>query len=162
IRLLANFMKLVYLDKKDRVRAWFHSRRLLLAAAIFAFTLLPLWHQSTSGRFVLEPASRSVVRAEVAGVVVDVFVEEGSVVAAGDGLGQWRTVPLESLAAGARARWAMASSRAISAGLGHGDLGAANNERERLGVEFRQLELKSEDLELTSPRAGVILTPRLR
>jgi putative peptide zinc metalloprotease protein len=162
IRLLVNFVKLVYLDKKDRVREWFASRRLLAAAVILVFSLLPLWHQSTAGRFVLEPASRSLVRAAVPGVVTNVFVEEGSVVEAGEPIAQLRNLPLESLAARARARLVMASSRAILAGFGHRDLGAALNERERLEVESRQLELKAEDLVLRSPAAGVVLTPHLR
>jgi len=163
IRLLVNFMKLVYLDKKDRVRDWFASRRLLLAAVILAaFSLLPLWHQSTAGRFVLEPAGRSFVRAAVPGVVTKVFVEEGSVVKAGEPIAQLRNLPLESLAARARAGLVLASDRAISAGFGHRDLGAALKQRERLEVESRQLELETEDLLLRSPRAGVVLTPHLR
>ncbi len=54
IRLLVNFMKLVYLDKKERVRVWLGSHRALLTAAVvIALLLLPVWHQSTSGSFVL-------------------------------------------------------------------------------------------------------------
>src|SRR5262249_30340996 len=53
IRLLVNFMKLVYLDKKDRVRAWLVSRSLVVSAVVLVFCFLPLWHESTSGRFVL-------------------------------------------------------------------------------------------------------------
>src|SRR5215470_19431496 len=162
IRLLVNFMKLVYLDKKDRVREWFASRPLLVAAVILVFSLLPLWHQSTAGRFTLEPARRSLIRAAVPGVVTKVFVEEGSVLEAGQPIAQLRNLPLESLAARARSRLVMASDRAILAGFGHRDLGAALNQRERLEVEARQLELETEDLLLRSPRAGVVLTPHLR
>jgi len=162
IRLLVNFMKLVYLDKKDRVRAWFASRPVLLAAVLLLLCLLPLWHQSTSGRFVLEPVGRSIVRAAVPGVVAEIFVEEGSVVAAGEPIAQLRNLPLESEAARARARLEMASSRAISAELRHQNYGAALHERERLLVESRELALQAEDLLLRSPRSGVVLTPHLR
>src|SRR5262249_49002608 len=161
IRLLVNFMKLIYLDKKDRVREWFASRRLLVAVVILVFSLLPLWHQSTAGRFGFDPAGRAVVRAAVPGVVTKVFVEQGSVVEAGEPIAQLRNLPLESLAARARARLVMASDRAILAGFGHRDLGAALNQRQRLEVESRQLELETEDLLLRSPRAGVVLTPHL-
>ena len=161
IRLLVNFMKLVYLDKKERVRAWFASRPLILTAAVVVFCLLPLWHQSTSGRFVLEPVRRSVVRAAVPGVVSDVFVEEGSRVRPGEPLAKLRNLPLESAAAEAQARLKMAASRAISAQLSHGEYGAAMKERERLGVQSSQFKLKSEGLELESPIAGVVLTPRV-
>ena len=162
IRLLVNFMKLVYLDKKDRVRAWLASRPLSVAAVILIFCLLPLWHQSTSGRFVLEPVHRSVVRATVPGVVSNIFVQEGSVVKTGEPLAELRNLPLQSEAAQAEARLVMASSRAISAQLRHLDYGSAMNERDRLAVQSQQLKLKAEDLELRSPIAGVILTPHLR
>lgn len=160
IRLLVNFMKLVYLDKKDRVREWIASRPLMITAVIVIFCLLPLWHQSTSGRFVLEPVRRSVVRAAVPGVVSDVFVKEGSLVKAGEPLATLRNLPLQSETAQAQARLLMASSRAISAQLNHGEYGLAMKERERLGVQAAQLRLKSEDLQLESPIAGVIVTPR--
>jgi putative peptide zinc metalloprotease protein len=162
IRLLVNFMKLVYLDKKDRVRAWLVSRPLLATAAILGFCLLPLWHQSTTGRFVLEPARRSVVRAAVPGMLSDIFVQEGSVVKAGEVLAWLRNFPLQSDAAQAQARLLMASSRAISAHLGNGDYGSAVQERDRITVESAQLKLKTEDLTLRSPIYGVVLTPRLR
>ena len=161
IRLLVNFMKLVYLDKKDRVRAWLASRPLSVAAVILIFCLLPLWHQSTSGRFVLEPVHRSVVRATVPGVVSNIFVQEGSVVKAGEPLAELRNLPLQSEAAQAQARLVMASSRAISAELRHLDYGSAINERDRLAVQSQQLKLKAADLELRSPIAGVVLTPHL-
>jgi hypothetical protein len=61
IRLLVNFMKLVYLDKKDRVHAWLRSRRSVLAmAAVLILLLLPVRHESTAGSFVLEPAHPTV------------------------------------------------------------------------------------------------------
>src|SRR5262245_2531992 len=125
IRLLVNFMKLIYLDKKDRVRAWLVSRPLGATAAVLVFCLLPLWHQSTSGRFVLEPVRRSVVRATVPGVVSNVFVQEGRLVKPGEPLARLRNLPLESEAAQAQARLLMASSRAISAQLSHGEYGVA-------------------------------------
>src|SRR5215470_3093772 len=82
IRLLVNFMKLVYLDKKDRVRAWLMSHRpLAVAGVVLIFLFLPLWHQTTTGKFVLEPVSRAVVRAKVPGVVENVLVSESSEVA---------------------------------------------------------------------------------
>jgi putative peptide zinc metalloprotease protein len=162
IRLLVNFMKLVYLDKKDRVRAWLASRPLLLAAVILIFCLLPLWHQSTSGRFVLEPERRSLVRASVPGVVSNIFVQEGSRVKAGEALAELRNLPLQAEAAQAQARLVVASSRAISAQLRHGDYGSAMNERDRLAVQSEQLKLKAEDLELRSPISGVVLTPHVR
>ena len=57
IRTPVNFMKFVYLDKKDRVRVWFTPRRSMALAGIAgALALLPLWHETGDGRFVLEAA----------------------------------------------------------------------------------------------------------
>jgi len=162
IRLLVNFMKLVYLDKRDRVRAWILSRRPLLAAvAGLVFSLLPLWRQSTSGHFVLEPVRQSVVRATVQGVVSDILVHEGSKVEPGELLAKLRNLPLQSDAAEAQSRLVMASARAVSAQLRHGDYGSAVQDRDRLAVQSRQLTLKAGSLELRSPIAGVVLTPHL-
>jgi hypothetical protein len=87
IRLLVNFMKLVYLDKKDRLRAWFTSHRAILTTAvIIVLLLLPVWRQSTSGSFILEPAHPAVVRAAVPGVVEAVYVDEAQQVSAGQAL----------------------------------------------------------------------------
>ena len=162
IRLLVNFMKLVYLDKRDRVRAWILSRRPLLAAvAALVFCLLPLWRQSTSGHFVLEPVHRSVVRATVPGVVSDILVHEGSKVQPGELLAKLRNLTLQSDAAEAQSRLVMASARAVSAQLRHGDYGSAMQDRDRLAVQSTQLTLKAGNLELRSPIAGVVLTPHL-
>jgi putative peptide zinc metalloprotease protein len=162
IRLLVNFMKLVYLDKRDRVRAWILSRRpLLTVVAASVFCLLPLWRQSTSGRFVLEPVHRSIVRAAVPGVVSDILVHEGSIVHTGELLAKLRNLPLQSDAAEAQSRLAMASARAVSAQLRHGDYGSAVQDRDRLAVQSTQLTLKAGSLELRSPIAGVVLTPHL-
>jgi putative peptide zinc metalloprotease protein len=58
IRLLVNFMKFLYLDKKDRIAALGTPRNLAAAGLILAVTLgLPLWPDSVSGKFLLEPAS---------------------------------------------------------------------------------------------------------
>src|ERR1700746_98449 len=73
IRLLVNFMKLVYLDKKDRVRAWLRSRRAYMAlATAVVLLLLPVFHQSTSGNFELEPAQLAIVRPPVPGLLENV------------------------------------------------------------------------------------------
>jgi len=161
IRLLVNFMKLVYLDKKDRVRASMVSRRpLLAAAAALIVGLLPLWHQSTAGRFVLEPVHRSVVRAAVPGVVSEIFVREGSVVKPGELLAKLRNLPVESDAAEAQAHFATASARAVSAQLRNADYGSLVQERDRLAVKSAQLQLKAGSLELKSSISGVVLTPR--
>src|SRR5713226_7013369 len=97
IRLLVNFMKFVYLDKKDRVRAWFTPRRsLAVAVGIGAFLLIPLRHDAVAGRFILEPYSRVTMRAVVPGIVTDVYADEGRPVEAGELVVRLRNLPLQS------------------------------------------------------------------
>jgi putative peptide zinc metalloprotease protein len=159
IRLLVNFMKLVYLDKKDRARAWLTSHRPILGVSgVLIFALLPLWHQSTSGRFILEPAHRAVVRVEVPGLVENVFVKEGSVVAPGQPLAQLRNLPLQSAAAEAHARYVVAAGRATAAQLRYDNYGAAMEDRDRGAIQAAQLLQKAENLVVASPIGGVVVT----
>jgi putative peptide zinc metalloprotease protein len=163
IRLLVNFMKLVYLDKKDRVRVWLGSHRALFtAAAVLTLLLLPVWHQSTSGSFVLEPARRAVVRSVVPGLVEDVFVNEGTVVEAGQPLAKLRNVPLQSDLAEAQAQFVVAADRMTLAAMHYENYGTALQERQRLAAQSEQLRLKAANLEITSPLSGVVLSPRVR
>ena len=76
---LVKFMKLVYLDKRDRVRSWAIFRHpLYVVAAVLIFCLLPLWHESITGRFVLEPQHVAFVRALVPGSITQVYASEGT------------------------------------------------------------------------------------
>ena len=161
IRLLVNFMKLVYLDKKDRVRAWFGSRRAILAAtAVVVFLLLPVWHQSTAGKFVLEPAKRVVIHTVVPGLVENVLVREGMLVSTGQPLATLRNLPLQSDLAEAQALYVVASDRATAAGLHYRNYGTAAQERESAAAKSEQLRLKAANLKIVSPISGVVLTPQ--
>jgi putative peptide zinc metalloprotease protein len=161
IRLLVNFMKLVYLDKKDRVRAWFGSHQAILAvAAVVVFLLLPVWHQSTAGKFVLEPAKRAVIHTVVPGLVEGVLVREGTVVSAGQPLATLRNLPLQSDLAEAQSRYVVASDRATMAEMHYQNYGTAAQERESAAAKSEQLRLKVANLKIISPISGVILTPQ--
>jgi putative peptide zinc metalloprotease protein len=161
IRLLVNFMKLVYLDKKDRVRAWLGSHQARMAfAAVLVLALIPFFHESSAGPFVLEPANEAVVRAAVPGVVEDVLVREGSAVAAGAPLAHLRNLPLQSELQRAQAEYVMASDRAASAALRYENYGTALQERQRLAAQSEQARLKAANLIVTTPISGVILTAR--
>ena len=60
IRTLVNFMKLTYLDKKDRVHAWLGSRQFLaFAAVLLVFVMLPLWRESVLSRESWTPSMRA-------------------------------------------------------------------------------------------------------
>jgi hypothetical protein len=59
-------MKTVYLDKKERLSAWLTPRRMAgLGAAVLLLLAVPLWPDFVEGKFVLEAAHRSMIRAEV-------------------------------------------------------------------------------------------------
>ena len=162
IRKLVNFMKFVYLDKKDRVIAWFASRRgWPIGATAALVVLLPLWHDSVQGRFVLEPAQTAVVRNFVAGTVARVYVSEGMRVKADQPLIGLRNVPLESEFARTEADYEVASIKARSAALHYGDFGVADQERNDLARQANVLNGETSDLEVVTPISGIVLTPRV-
>jgi len=162
IRTLLNFMKFVYLDKKDHIRAWFRPRRtLVIAGVIVVLMLVPVWRESASGRFVLEPAQHAVLRNSVPGVVTEVYVDEGQQIAAGAPVVELRNLPLQSKVARSQADLAAATSHATSAAMHYADIGPALQDRDRLARQAQQLESEAANLELASPIAGTVVTPRV-
>jgi putative peptide zinc metalloprotease protein len=163
IRLLVNFMKFFYLDKKDRIAAWFTVKHtLLVAAAVAVFLALPLWHDSVTGQFYLEPAKTAVVRTHVPGVVVEISAEEGKSVAEGAPLAQLRNLPLQSDVDRSHAQLLVASERANAAALHYAGYAEASKEREGMSGESRAFSAKAANLEIISPIAGTVVTPRLK
>jgi len=162
IRNLVNFMKLLYLDKKDRIYAWLKTRQALWATfAGLLFLLLPLRHETAGGRFVLQPVERAVVRAQVPGMVTEVHAGEGQHVVPGSPLVQLRNVPLQSKLARSEADYATAYGRAASAVLRFADIGSSLAERDQIAQRTRQLSAETGHLELESPIAGTVVTPRV-
>ena len=162
LRTLVNFMKFVYLDKKDRVRAMTSSWRTgALAIGILVLIVPPWWHETASGRFVVEPATKAIVRAKVPGKITEVFVTEGMEVSAGSRLLLLSNQRLQSRVEENKLDFSVASMRANSASLHYTDSGPAMAERNRLIQQSRQLESQASALELTSPISGVLLTARL-
>jgi putative peptide zinc metalloprotease protein len=162
IRNLVNFMKLLYLDKKDRTYAWLKTRQALSAAlAALVFLLLPLRHETAGGRFVLQPAERAVMRTLVPGTVTEVYAWEGQQVLPGSPLARIRNLPLESKLARSEADYAIASRRATAAAIRYVDMGSANAERDHLAQQTHQLSAEFGSLELKSPIGGTVVTPRV-
>ena len=162
IRLLVNFMKFVYLDKKDRVHAWFTPKHSLLVAVVAAALLLaPLRHEAVVGRFILEPSQRVVVRAEVPGIVTQVHVSEGEIIRAGSPLFTLRNLPLQSKLALSEADYSVTSERATLATLQYRNFGPLARERERLVQQTSEISSQAAHLELRSPISGTVLTPRI-
>jgi len=162
IRTLVNFMKLIYLDKKDRVQAWLGSRQFLVVAmAALVFLLLPLWRDSVLSRFILEPAKSAVLRATVPGIVDAVYSSEGTFVSEGSPVASLRNLPLKSKLESTAADYKVASMRATSAEFRYADLGPAIRQRDQVGKQRQDLTEQAARLTLLSPISGVVLTPRL-
>jgi putative peptide zinc metalloprotease protein len=162
IKLLVRFMKTVYLDKKERVRAWLTVPRIVaLSAATLVFMFLPLWPNFVEGRFVLEPVHKAWVHAEVAGRVTRVLAREGQSVAAGQPLVELSNLQLESAVARADADLQVATDQVNLALSRDGDLGPAEYKRQEVAEQDWNLAGQAALLRITSPIAGVVSTPRL-
>jgi len=162
IRSLVNFMKFVYLDKKDRIRAWYRSHQWRWAmVSVAAFLILPLWRESIGGRFVLEPAERAVIRTQVPGRVTGVYVYEGQIVSQGDPVAQLRNLSLASRQAQTEAALHRASAELTAALSQHKDTGAALARRDQFMQQVRSVASEAAQLKLTSPITGIVTTPRV-
>jgi putative peptide zinc metalloprotease protein len=162
ITTLRNFMKFVYLDKKDRVRSWFTPNRTAVTSVVALLILfLPIWREAVSGKFLLEPANRAVVRAVTPGTVTAVYVKEGATVGAGAPLMELQNLALQSKLALSNADYKIAAERANSAVLHFGNFAAAQHQRDLLGVQNANLSAQAARLDLVSPVSGTVLTPRI-
>lgn len=162
LRTLWNFMKFVYLDKKDRATAWLTPpRKLALTAAGIIFVLLPIWHESAVARFTLEASNVSVVRALVAGTVAQVYADEGQAVQAGSLILRLRNVGLDSKLARSQSELDLATQKAQSSLIHYTDFGSAGTDRERWGQQTQQLNSQVASLAVKSPISGVVVTPRI-
>ena len=163
IRLLVNFMKFLYLDKKDRVVAWFTPRNSMATAAVVGVLLvIPVWKESVAGRFVLESVNKAVVRAHVPGKVSEIFVREGETVAKGAPLARLTNLPLESNLGDAQARLQLASAEAREAELHYQGFGNALMEKEQTARQYAQVSEMSAALELKAPIGGTVLTSKVQ
>jgi multidrug resistance efflux pump len=163
LRKLVRLMNDVYLDKKDRLKEWFTTSRIIAVSAVaLLFLLAPVWPDFVEGRFVLEPTRRALIRADVPGVVTEILATENQPVPEGSVLVRLHNLQLESQAAQAEADFREASARATSASLRYADFGRAEREREQTAERNRALTGQLDRLQLTSPMAGVVVTPRLQ
>jgi putative peptide zinc metalloprotease protein len=162
IKMLVRFMKIVYLDKKERMKAWLTRPRVAALAGITLLALfLPVWPDFVAGRFVLEPVNKAWIHAEIAGRVTRVLAQEGQSVAAGQPLVELSNLQLESAAASANADLHFASDQANLALLHYGDFGAEEYKRQQMAERNRTMTDQVALLRVSSPIPGVVVTPRL-
>jgi putative peptide zinc metalloprotease protein len=163
IKLLVKFMKILYLDKKERVRAWFTpARTVMLGAAVLVFMLLPVWPDFVEGPFVLRAGHQAKIRATLPGMVTRVDVREGQYVEAGQPLLEMRNLRTESEAALARSELTSATVRATQAGMKYQDFASAEQDRLQRAEAARLLAARLAQLKIVSPISGTLTTPHPR
>jgi putative peptide zinc metalloprotease protein len=163
IEQLVTFMKTLYVDKKERVRAWFTPLRTAALGVLTAVVLLvPIWPDFAQGPFVLTPVRAAVLHATVPGIVNEVSVNEGQLVAMGDPLVVMRNLALESEAALAREAFETSSAQATLASLHYRNFGAADQERRRQAEENHLRSEQLAQLRVVSPISGMVVTPHLQ
>jgi biotin carboxyl carrier protein len=155
------FMKTVYLDKKESLRAWLGTRLGIAFGVAICLTLfLPIWPEFVKAPFLLEPWNRVQLHATVPGTVSGVFVKEGDQIKGGDVLLTMRNLQLESERDAAKADEITASAKATQALLRYADLGAAEQQQRQTQETRRVLSGKMAELTVLSPIAGTVVTPR--
>ncbi len=161
IKKLMRFMKTLYLDKRESLRMTSKRVRLAVGGAALVVLLVPWWHENVDARFITEGAQHAVLRAPVEGTVVEVFADEGQAVAAGSPLVRLTSLKLESEAAAAQSALASATARATQAQLQYANFGAAERERQKRSAVAGTLREQMAALEVRSPIAGEVVTPRV-
>ena len=157
------FMKLVYFDKKDALKAKLTPARLTLAGLfLFALLFAPVWRDTISAPFTLEAPVRAVVRAEVPGVITAVGAMEGQTVTAGEELVRLRNLNLESEADHATAELKRANARSFNSQLHYADYASAERHREEQVERSAIAKSRFDHLDLKAPIAGVVATPHMQ
>jgi putative peptide zinc metalloprotease protein len=163
IRSGLRFLHSIYLDKRELVKAELSSHRAWGAGVLLLFLFFaPIWRENISGRFVLEPIRRSVIRAHVAGQVVEVQAAEGQRVEAGTVLMKLRDLKLDSELAEAQADYETAVYHVMAARLRNNPSAAAEHERDQLAARLDLLRSQTAQLVLTSEISGTLVTPRVQ
>jgi putative peptide zinc metalloprotease protein len=163
IRSLVNFMKFVYLDKREHILGWWTPKRTALAVLVtLAVLLVPFRRESVTGKFMLEPASIAIVRATVPGAITQVFVREGDLVRLKGPLAKLQNLRVESNSDEAKTQAFLAAKKAESATIHYRDVGLALKEKQELAVRSHQLELRAAELQVNSPIPGTVLTARIQ
>ncbi len=149
-------------EKKEEYMAWKMTRgQQIGAVALAALFLIPPIPTRVASDFVLEPGRDAHVRAEVAGVVRQVFVRQGDAVTAGQTLAVLSDPDAEAQARLLAQQLAMADSavRVGEARPWSAELAAAMQEQRRLEKESAVAQAKVAGLTIRAPFAGVVATP---
>ena len=163
IRKLLAFVRVVYLDKKERVMATIKKPAWAVGAILAVFVLLfvPLRRDSANGTFVLEAGERAILRAEQPGRVLAVYGTEGSKVERSALVVELENLDLDSAADRAHANASRASSLLTDAQLRYDEIGSRIAEAESAKRSTTLANEQRSKIHLRSPIAGVLATARL-
>jgi putative peptide zinc metalloprotease protein len=148
-------------EKREEYMAWKISRAQQAGALGLALLfLIPPIPTRVASDFVLEPGRDAHVRAEVSGVVRQVFVRQGDSVKAGQTLAVLENPDVESGAQILAQQLALANSevRVEQARADQAKIGAAVQEQHRLESEWTVAQGKVDALDVRAPFAGVVAT----
>jgi putative peptide zinc metalloprotease protein len=163
LRSSVRFMKDFYLDKRQNL--WMLRNQPYKLAAIAPAVLLvffaPVWRETVGGKFTLEPYRGATVRATVPGQITQVLVDEGTPVSPGAPLLRLRSVHLETEADYASSGLRSAEASAREAEMQHTNLGVAQADLSAQSGRARSISQQVAALDVSSPIAGVVATPRL-
>jgi putative peptide zinc metalloprotease protein len=163
LRTFARFMKDLYLDKTEMIRRWFGGRRgFAVAALVLVAVFVPLWPENVEGRFLLEAQRRAVVRAPVDGQVTQIMTGEGTMIAAGASILRLENLHLRQESNKAQADLRTAEVDVRKAQSSYAGLGAARAEQATDFERGRSLAAQTAALDISSPIAGIVVTPSLR
>ncbi|HWR13908.1 MAG TPA: efflux RND transporter periplasmic adaptor subunit [Terriglobales bacterium] len=157
------FMKTVFLHNLDELKtATSPTTRVALLVGLAVVLIVPVFHKTANGVFVLEPVEKAVVRAKVPGFVERMYVEEQSQVQAGAPIAQMRNLEIEGELAKASAELEVAKSRYVRAQLQYASLGSSQAEFNRAESVQETARSRASELLPSAPIAGVVTTPRPR
>jgi putative peptide zinc metalloprotease protein len=162
LKTLGRFIRTVALDKRDRIRSWFTpARTASVLGALLLVLFLPIWHQTVTARFLLEPVRFAVVRSTVPGRVTAVLVHEGESVHAGDTLLRMASAPVDAARAGSGEDAALTGLERVQAQLTYADIGSALQQNIRARTQQAVVLDQAAQLTPRSPIDGVVAAPRL-
>jgi putative peptide zinc metalloprotease protein len=159
IRVFVRFVNTVYLDKKDRLRAWLTPGRVIpISALLLIVLLLPVWPRYVQAYAVLEPMRRETVRVAVPGTVAAVYVREGDRVVPGQPLLRMHDFNVESKFSAAKKNLAEAQGGLISAQLAYENAGEAAEQSRQLTVEAAMTAQAMDRLTPAASIPGIVMS----
>ncbi len=164
IRAGFNFLRYVYLDKKEILMKKAKSKYVYVALGIVLLLItIPKTHMKVAGTCEVQPVQQTEIRSEVDGFIRNIPVRENQIVSAGQELASLENLELtQSADRGLSALAAL--DRNLQIARTEGDVSAYQAKlrlRNDLAVQNHELERKLHLLTLRSPIKGKIATSRI-